>query len=114
MAWVEVARVGEIPDGEGRQVESGGHTIGLFNCAGRYLAVADRCTHARAFLHEGSVDRRRCSVECPLHGAEFDLTSGEPLSPPATVAVQVYAVEVRGRMILVEIPDGDEGAPEPA
>jgi 3-phenylpropionate/trans-cinnamate dioxygenase ferredoxin component len=114
MAWVEVAKVGDIPDGEGRQVTAGGHTIGVFNCAGTFRAVADRCTHARAFLHEGSVDRRRCTVECPLHGAEFDLASGEPLSPPATVAVQVYAVEVRGRVILVEIPDTGEGPAAPA
>lgn len=100
-----VARVGEIGDGEGRSFEVNGVTVGVFNCGGRYFAIGDVCTHAFALLHEGSVDRVRCTIECPLHGAEFDLATGAVLTPPAPEPVPVYPVRVSGGVIEIGLPD---------
>jgi nitrite reductase/ring-hydroxylating ferredoxin subunit len=102
--FVAVARVGEIGDGEGRSFEVNGVTVGVFNCRGRYFAISDTCTHAFALLHEGSVDRVRCAVTCPLHGAEFDLATGAVLAPPAPEPVAVYPVRVSGDLIEVSLP----------
>ena len=105
--FVAVARVGEIPDGEGRSFEVNGVTVGVFNCRGRYFAIDDTCTHAFALLHEGSVDPVRCTVTCPLHGAEFDLSTGTVLAPPAPEPAAVYPVRVSGDVIEIGLPGGD-------
>ena len=48
--------------------------IALINCEGKFYAIDDLCSHAEASLSEGEV--YDCKVECPLHGAEFDLNTG--------------------------------------
>ena len=99
-----VARVGEIPDGEGRAFDVNDVPVGVFNCGGNYFAVSDVCTHAHALLHEGTVDRVRCTVECPLHSTEFDLRTGQVLAPPATEPVETFSVLVQGDEIQVAAP----------
>jgi 3-phenylpropionate/trans-cinnamate dioxygenase ferredoxin subunit len=106
--FVTVARVGEIPDGESRAFEVRGVALAVFNCRGRLLAVGDVCTHAHALLHEGSLDRVRCTIECPLHGTEYDLRTGEVLTPPATEPVATFPVRVAGEDIQVALPPGSE------
>ncbi len=61
------------------------------------------CTHARALLSDGSFDRVRCTVECPLHGAEFDVRSGAALTLPATEEAATYPVRVREGMVEVDV-----------
>jgi 3-phenylpropionate/trans-cinnamate dioxygenase ferredoxin component len=102
---VTVARAGEIGDGEGRSFEIGDRTVGVYNCQGNYYAIDDVCTHAFALLHEGSVDRVRCTVECPLHSAEFDLRTGAVLAPPASEAVATYPVRLVGDEVQVELEE---------
>jgi len=102
--FVTVARVGEIPDGEGRAFDVNGAPVGVFHCGDGYFAVSDVCTHAHALLHEGSVDRIRRTVECPLHSTEFDLRTGEVLTPPATEPVGTFSVRVEGEEIQVAVP----------
>ena len=101
---MRLASKAEIPDGEGRPFLVGEMEIAVFNCRGAYFAVGDVCTHAHALLHEGSVDRFRQSVECPLHGAEYDLRTGEVLTPPATEPVPVFAVRENGDAIEIALP----------
>ncbi len=55
-------------------------------------AVNDTCTHANVSLSEGEVDG--CTIECWLHGSRFDLRTGEPTGPPATVPVATYPVKI--------------------
>lgn len=105
--FVAVARLAEIPEDGGRAFEVEGRTIGVYRCGDRLFAIADECTHAFALLHEGSVDRVRCTVECPLHGAEFDLATGAVLSPPAPAPVAVYPVRLRGDVVEVGLPGGE-------
>lgn len=106
MRFVAVTKVGEIPDGEARMFVVEGIAIMLARCGDEIFAVEALCSHAHAYLHEGSVDRFRCSVECPLHGAEFDLRTGRVLSPPATEPVQVFPVRCGDGNVLVGLPDG--------
>lgn len=107
MEFVTVARVGDIPDGEGRAFEVNAVTVGVFNCGSQFFAVGDICTHAQALLHEGSVDRVRCTVECPLHSTEFDLRTGHVLTPPATEPITTFPVRLVGDDVQVCV------APEP-
>ena len=62
-------------------------------------AIHDVCTHANVSLSEGELDG--CQLECWLHGSRFDLRSGEPSGPPATVPVAVYPVRLLDGAVYV-------------
>ena len=98
-SMVEVARVGDVPPGTATTVEVAGHELALANVEGTFCAVQGQCPHAGAPLGEGRLDG--WSLECPLHGASFDVRSGEVLGGPAGRSVQTYAVEVEGDVVKV-------------
>ena len=75
--------------------------IALFNCEGKFYAIDDLCSHAEASLSEGEV--YDCKVECPLHGAEFDLNTGEAVTLPATKPVKTYPVYVEDGYLYIEM-----------
>jgi 3-phenylpropionate/trans-cinnamate dioxygenase ferredoxin subunit len=106
--FVKVARVSEVPPGRGKLVQAGGRLIALFNCAGTFYAVDDTCTHAEASLSEGFLEGT--TVECPLHGARFDLRTGAAVWSPAYLPVATYAVRVEGDAVLLD-PTPRQGAP---
>jgi 3-phenylpropionate/trans-cinnamate dioxygenase ferredoxin subunit len=63
------------------------------------FAVADTCSHSEASLSEGEINNHK--IECWLHGAEFDLRTGEALTPPATEALEVFAVHRDGDAVTI-------------
>ena len=102
MALVTVCNVTDVPEGEARRFEVEGHQIALVNLGEEgFRAVGDVCSHAQAYLHEGEVDVDFETIECPRHGARFDLRTGKPTCMPATEPVRTFAVEVRGDDVLV-------------
>ena len=90
--WARVSPIDRLPEGRGVLVEIGSERIAVFRFGDEALAVADRCSHAEASLSEGEVFDGH--VECPRHGAEFDLKTGIPASLPATKPVAVYPTRV--------------------
>ena len=99
MALRRVCKKSEVAPGEVKRIEN--PAIAVFNVEGTLLAISDTCTHAEASLSEGRVDGE--TVECPLHGACFDLRTGEALTPPAVEPAQTFPVIVREDEIYVEI-----------
>lgn len=89
---VRLAALADLPEGRGVRVDVAGHRIALFRLGGDVYAIGDRCSHAEASLAEGEVWDG--AVECPRHGSEFDLSTGEPACLPATRPVPVYPVEI--------------------
>jgi len=74
MGMVEVARTGDLGDGEAMKVVVEGYEIALVNLGGgEFRAVDDICSHAHYFLSEGEVDAEERTIECPKHGSTFDL-----------------------------------------
>jgi 3-phenylpropionate/trans-cinnamate dioxygenase ferredoxin subunit len=99
MALRRVCKESEIAPGKVKRIEN--PAIAVFNVEGTLFAISDTCTHAEASLSEGRVDGE--TVECPLHGAWFDLRTGEALTPPAVEPVQTFPVIVQEDEIYVEI-----------
>jgi 3-phenylpropionate/trans-cinnamate dioxygenase ferredoxin subunit len=99
--FVKVAKTDEIAPGQGKVIEVGGRKIALFNVEGSVYAMDDTCTHRGGPLSEGILDGKQ--VTCPLHGARFDVTTGEVLGPPAPQGVARYNVRVEGTDIEVEV-----------
>jgi 3-phenylpropionate/trans-cinnamate dioxygenase ferredoxin subunit len=100
--WIDVCPEAELPPGTMRHVPFDEVAIGVFNCAGTFYAIEDRCSHDNGVLLEGELDQARCTVECPRHGSVFDLQSGKPLNLPAYVPVETFPVRVEGGVIQVE------------
>ena len=97
--YVKVAAVSELPPGDMKAVDVGDEQILLVNVDGAVHACDDICTHAYASLSEG--DLAGAEVECPLHGAVFNVATGKALTPPAVDALRTFAVRVEGDDILV-------------
>ncbi len=83
------------------RLEKNGQSICVARVGGEVFAIDDTCTHSDASLSEGDVSGTR--IECWLHGAEFDLRTGEALTLPAVMAVRTYAVQVSGDSITIDI-----------
>jgi NAD(P)H-dependent nitrite reductase small subunit len=98
---VKVAKTDEIVPGQGKMIEVGGKKIALFNVEGSFYAIDDTCTHRGGPLSEGVLEGKQ--VTCPWHGATYDLTTGEVLSPPAPKGVARYNARVEGDNVEVEI-----------
>lgn len=85
------------------RVDAGGTEIAVVRLDGRLYAVDDRCSHAKASLSEGEVIVEEASIECPRHGATFDLATGEALSLPATAPVHAYRTAERDGRVYIEL-----------
>jgi 3-phenylpropionate/trans-cinnamate dioxygenase ferredoxin subunit len=100
---IDVCPVSELPPGSMRLVEWEDLEIGLFNCNGEILAIEDRCSHDNGTLVEGELNQDDCTVECPRHGSRFDLHTGKPITLPAYVPVETFAVTVEDDTIKLEV-----------
>ena len=101
MEKVKVLKLSEITENTSKLVEIEDKKIAVFNVDGEIYAIDDTCSHAEASLSEGEVFD--CLVECPLHGAEFDLKTGEAVTLPATKSVNTYKTEIIDGYIYVEM-----------
>jgi len=99
-AAVDVAAVTDVPDGGTLRVEVAGIPVCLVNLGGTIHALHDTCTHARESMSGGFVDGDR--IECPRHGANFSVLTGEALTPPATTPLPIFGVAVDGGRVLVD------------
>lgn len=84
-----------------RGVNVEGHAILVCNVDGRCYAVKDECTHERFPLSAGHLSGGR--LTCTLHGACFDVTTGEVLAPPALEELETYEVRLNGEDVLVAL-----------
>jgi 3-phenylpropionate/trans-cinnamate dioxygenase ferredoxin subunit len=106
MSAVEVCKLIDVPVGGALAVVVGSTPVAVVrDSEGGVHAVRDICSHADVALSEGEVDG--CTLECWLHGSQFDLRSGKPTGPPATASIPVYQVRVEGEgvdaVVLVDI-----------
>ena len=97
--FVTVAKVNEIAPGTVKVVRVEDAPIGIANVDGEFYAFADVCTHDDGPVAEGKLDEY--VIECPRHGAKFDIRTGAVLQLPAVVPIPVYDLKVEGDEIKV-------------
>ena len=98
--WIKVADAEDIPPGEGLRVEIGEEPLAIWNVDGQFYATDDTCTHEETSLAEGDLWGE--VIECPLHGAQFDVRTGEVLCLPAIFPLRTYPVKVEDGTLYVE------------
>jgi len=97
--FVVVAKANEIEEGVVKVVRVGDAPIGVTKVEGEFFAFADVCTHDGGPVAEGELDEYR--IECPRHGAKFDIRTGKAKQLPAVVPIPIYAVKVEGDTVFV-------------
>ena len=101
--WVSVGTAGEIGDGEMNSYAAGEHQVAIANVEGDLHAWDDVCTHQQCSLAVGEIEGT--IVECPCHGSQFDVTTGEAVQGPATDPVDIYEVRELDGELQVLIDD---------
>lgn len=99
--WTSVMPEDSVPEGAPAAAMVDGLAVLIYRSSGEVFAIADRCTHRGAPLHEGKVDQVDCTVICPWHASKFSLETGEILNGPATAPQPVYQVRIEGNQIQV-------------
>ena len=97
--FVTVAKVSEIAPGTVKVVRIDGVPIGVANVDGEFYAFGDVCTHDDGPVAEGELDGHQ--IECPRHGARFDIRTGAAKLLPAVTPIPVYPLRVEGDEIQV-------------
>ena len=100
--WIEVAGSDAISDGEARTFTVDGIRIAVARSDGELFAVQDLCTHDDGPLGEGRL--HGYAIQCPRHGAQFDIRTGEVLSMPAVVPIATFPVQEQDGKVLVSVP----------
>jgi len=101
--YISVAPASELSNGQRMIVEIDGEPLAVFNIAGTFYAIADVCSHDDGPVAEGDL-QNEFEVECPRHGARFDVRNGKVLSFPAIVDIPSYPVKVEDGQIRVGLP----------
>ncbi|MFO1022682.1 MAG: non-heme iron oxygenase ferredoxin subunit, partial [Planctomycetales bacterium] len=97
--FVSVATVGEIQPGSRKSVIVDDRAVLVIRVGDNYFAIEDICSHDGQPLTDGKLQEEQ--IECPRHGARFDLKSGRPMCMPATEPIATFAVKVDQNQILV-------------
>jgi len=98
MESIEI-KVDQLQESKPAKFTLGSEDVCVARIGDEVFAVADICSHAEASLSEGDI--KDYKIECWLHGAEFDLRSGEVLTPPAFEAIETYAVVRDGDTVTI-------------
>ena len=101
MAFQRVASVSDIPAGVTKVFEVGDRAVAVCNVSGDLYAIEDVCTHDGSSFEQGELDG--CEIECPRHGARFDVRDGSATELPAVVPVDTFAVRIEGDDIEVDV-----------
>ena len=97
---VELCKADQVAAGTALRVEAGGLTVAVFNVDGTFYVTDDACTHGPGSLSEGYIDGD--VIECNFHNGQFDIKTGEVVSPPCMVPIKTYKTIVEGDRVFIE------------
>ena len=89
----------ELVDSKPKRFEVEGDEVCVVKVGNEVFAIGDTRSHSDASLSEGEVSNGL--IECWLHGAQFDLRTGEAVTPPAVSPVSVYKVGYEGEFVSI-------------
>jgi 3-phenylpropionate/trans-cinnamate dioxygenase ferredoxin subunit len=97
---IDAIAVDDVSPGASVRVEIDGTPVCIVNLDGDFHAIHDTCTHALESLAGGYIEDGK--IECPRHGAFFDIVTGTAVTPPATLPVPRFACAVQDGRVVVD------------
>lgn len=98
-----VCKLSDLADGAAARFDVDGTPVALVRIGDDVHAIHDVCSHADVALSDGVVWCETRQIECIRHGSAFNLVTGSPDTLPATRPVPVYAVQVTGDDVDVDV-----------
>ncbi len=98
---IELCSTADVAPGTALKVEVEDLTLAVFNVDGQFYVTDDLCTHGPGSLSEGYIEV--VVVECNFHNGQFNIRTGEVVSPPCMVAVKTYPVMVVDGKVTIEV-----------
>jgi len=99
--YVRFCELSEVPVGQKKALKIKDAWVLVCNTQKGLFAVSAICSHQAKPLFNGRL--RNCKITCPVHGARFDIETGEPLDLPATKPIATYPVRVVGDWVEVHV-----------
>ena len=97
---IDVCSTADVAPGNALRVEAGDLTLSVFNVDGEFFVTDDACTHGPGSLSEGYIDGD--VVECNFHNGQFNIKTGEVVSPPCMIPVKTYPVLVENGRVTIQ------------
>ena len=97
---IELCSSDDVAPGTALKVDTNGLELAVFNVEGAFFVMDDLCTHGPGSLSEGFIDGD--VIECPFHNGQFDIKTGEVVSPPCMVPQKIYPVTVEDGKVVIE------------
>jgi nitrite reductase/ring-hydroxylating ferredoxin subunit len=97
---IELCSTADIAPGNALRVETGDLVLAVFNVGGAFFVTDDNCTHGPGSLSEGYIEDD--VVECNFHNGQFNIRTGEVVSPPCMVPIKTYPAIVEDGKVFIE------------
>lgn len=94
MGEIELISLTDLPERGVTAIETPHGRLAVGVSDGKPFAVSDRCRHLRASLGRGRIAEDGC-LECPWHGARYDVRTGEMTRGPQGAAFALARGAVR-------------------
>ena len=98
---IKLCSTDDVAAGAALKVETGDLVLAVFNVGGQFYVTDDACTHGPGSLSEGYVEDD--VVECNFHNGQFNIRTGEVVSPPCMVPVKTYPAVVVDGGVYIEV-----------
>ena len=98
---IKLCNADDVAAGAALKVETGDLVVAVFNVGGQFYVTDDSCTHGPGSLSEGYVEDD--VVECNFHNGQFNIRTGEVVSPPCMVPVKTYPTVVEDGSVYIEV-----------
>jgi len=104
--WIKAAALAELKAGAPKLIDANGIRIAVIKVEGPeagIYAIEDVCTHDDGPVAEGPIEGG--VIECPRHGAKFDIKTGAVLCMPAVTPIRTFPARVNGQNIEIQLPE---------
>jgi 3-phenylpropionate/trans-cinnamate dioxygenase ferredoxin subunit len=103
MATERLCGLADLPEGEAKVFEVGEFRLAAARSGDTVFVVEDRCSHDDGALGEGVL--RDNEIECPRHGARFDMATGNATRMPAVAPIESFSARIADGDVLVDLPE---------
>ena len=97
---IDLCSTADVAPGNAIKVETGDLILAVYNVDGEFFVTDDACTHGPGSLSEGYIDGD--VVECNFHNGQFNIKTGEVVSPPCMIPVKTYRVVVENDRVMID------------